>query len=206
LTAGIKANADGSAAIQVGGSDAITITSGLNTTFAGTAAVPTGTLYPIVSGTAVASTSGTSIDFTSIPSWVDRITVMFNGVSTSGTSPPQIQLGDSGGVETTGYAGTSSAIAGGTAQAVFTTGFGLGVNTSNWSSSVVVSGAITITLLNSSTNTWVASGSLGRSDSTGSTYFTSGGKSLSATLDRVRITTVNGTDTFDAGTINILYE
>ncbi len=131
---------------------------------------------------------------------------MFSGVSTSGTSPPQIQIGDSGGVETTGYAGTSSAIAGGTAQAVFTTGFGLGVNTANWNSSVIVSGAITITLLNSSTNNWVASGSLGRSDATGSTYFTSGGKSLSDVLDRVRITTLNGTDTFDAGSINVLYE
>ena len=160
----------------------------------------------ITSGTAVASTSGTSIDFTGIPSGVKRITVMFNGVSTSGTSPPQIQIGDSGGVETTGYAGTSSAIAGGTAQAVFTTGFGLGVNTANWSSAVIVSGAITITLLNSSTNNWVASGSLGRSDATGSTYFTSGGKSLSDVLDRVRITTVNGTDTFDAGSINIMWE
>ena len=45
-------------------------------------------------GTAVASTSGTSVDFTSIPSWVKRITVMFNGVSTSGTSNPLVQLGD----------------------------------------------------------------------------------------------------------------
>jgi|LakMenEpi03Aug12_release.lakeMendotaPanAssembly.Ray.scaffolds.fasta_scaffold597947_3 hypothetical protein len=159
----------------------------------------------ITSGTAVASTSGTSIDFTSIPSWVKRVTINFNDVSTSGTSPPQIQIGDSGGIETTGYAGSSTIIAGGTAQALFTTGFGIGVNTSNWANVVVVSGAITITLLNGSTNTWVASGSVGRSD-TASTYFTSGGKSLSATLDRVRITTVNGTDTFDAGSINILYE
>jgi hypothetical protein len=164
-----------------------------------------GTVGLLVSGTAVASTSGTSIDFTSIPAGVRRITVMFNDVSTSGTSPPQIQIGDSGGIETTGYAGTSSVIAGGTAQALFTTGFGIGVNTSNWANVVVVSGAITISLFNSSTNTWVASGSVGRSD-TASTYFTSGGKSLSATLDRVRITTVNGTDTFDAGSINILYE
>ncbi len=161
---------------------------------------------PMVLMTAQNSTSGTSIDFTGIPAGVERITVMFSGVSTSGTSPPQIQIGDSGGVETTGYAGTSSAIAGGTAQAVFTTGFGLGVNTANWNSSVIVSGAITITLLNSSTNNWVASGSLGRSDATGSTYFTSGGKSLSDVLDRVRITTLNGTDTFDAGSINVLYE
>ena len=194
------------------GANAITIdasqnvTTGANLTVTGTLTASGGVSGGIRSGTAVASTSGTSIDFTSLPTGIKRITVMFSGVSTSGTSPPQIQIGDSGGVETTGYAGTSSAIAGGTAQAVFTTGFGLGVNTSNWSSAVTVSGAVTITLLNSSTNNWVASGSLGRSDATGSTYFTSGGKSLSDVLDRVRITTVNGTDTFDAGTINIFYE
>ena len=72
----------------------------------------TGTLAPIVSGTAVASTSGTSIDFTSIPSWVKRITVMFSGVSVSGTSNMQIQLGDSGGVENTGYLGVAVNYAG----------------------------------------------------------------------------------------------
>jgi len=54
----------------------------------------------IVSGTAVASTSGTSIDFTSIPSWVKRVTVMFAGVSTNGTGSYLIQIGDSGGIET----------------------------------------------------------------------------------------------------------
>ena len=61
-----------------------------------------GTLAPIVSGTAVASTSGTSIDFTGIPSWVKRITVMLNGVSTSGTSIVQVQIG-SGSPTTSGY-------------------------------------------------------------------------------------------------------
>lgn len=64
----------------------------------------------LVRGTAVATTSGTSIDFTSIPSWVKRITVVFTSVSTSGTSPVQIQIGDSGGVETTGYTGTHVSI------------------------------------------------------------------------------------------------
>ena len=56
----------------------------------------------ITSGTSQASTSGTSIDFTSIPSWVKRITLMFNGVSTNGTSNYQIQIG-SGSVTTSGY-------------------------------------------------------------------------------------------------------
>jgi hypothetical protein len=195
---GLKANADGSGAIQVGGSDAITITAGLNTTFAGTAAVPTGTLYPLVSGTAVASTSGTSIDFTSIPSWVKRITVMFNGVSTNGTSIIQVQLGDSGGVETTGY--LTSVWQSNTNNSNVTTGFALGagalaVNT--------LSGHVVFTLLGS--NTWIGSGVIGRTDAADSRIL-GGNKTLSDVLDRIRITTVNGTDTFDAGSINILYE
>jgi len=64
------------------------------------------TVGVINSKTAVASTSGTSIDFTSIPSGVKRITVMFNGVSTSGTSNTQVQIG-SGSVETSGYSSSA---------------------------------------------------------------------------------------------------
>jgi len=84
-------------------------------------------IYPLVSGTSQASTSGTSIDFTGIPSWVKRITVMFNGVSTNGTSNKQIQLGDSGGFETTGYLGASVQLtdAASVNAATITTGFGI---------------------------------------------------------------------------------
>jgi hypothetical protein len=166
----------------------------------------TGTLAPIVSGTAVASTSGTSIDFTDIPSWAKRITVMFSGVSTNGTSIPLIQLGDSGGIETTGYAGAGGLIfAGFSAYASnFTDGFGLS-QTGQWASNLIVSGSATIALVNLPSNLWVCNGWFAREDAA-ATHFTGGKKSLSGTLDRVRITTANGTDTFDAGTINILYE
>ena len=157
----------------------------------------TGTLAPVVSGTAVASTSGTSIDFTGIPSWVKRITVMFSGVSTNGSSNVLIQLG-SGSVTTSGYLGASTNSAIGSAN--FTAGFGANLFNSG---TAIVFGAITISLVNG--NTWVASGALGRSDAA-ATGSTSGAIALSGTLDRVRITTVNGTDTFDAGSINILYE
>jgi hypothetical protein len=161
----------------------------------------------IVSGSATASTSGTSIDFASIPSWVKRITVMFNGVSTNGTSPPQIQLGDAGGIENSGYLSSNFILIASASPvgAAFTAGFGVGVSTGQWASTVTVQGSVTISLLNASTNTWVASGLIGRNDVT-SIYVTSGSKSLSDILTTVRITTANGTDTFDAGTINILYE
>jgi len=142
-------------------------------------------------------------DFTSIPSWVKRITVMFQGVSTNSTSPPQIQIG-AGSVTTSGYLGANGYFASsGSGFALFTTGFGIGVSTGGWGAGVVVHGAITLSLIN--TNTWVAAGSVGRSDAA-VLYFTDGSIALGGALDRVRITTVNGTDTFDAGTINILYE
>jgi hypothetical protein len=157
----------------------------------------------IVSGTAVASTSGTSIDFTGIPSWVKRITIMFQGVSTNGTSKTIIQLGDSGGIETSGYLG-SAAFADGTAAAEnFSLGFIFSMRTGG--TAAIRHGIVVLSLVNSSTNAWAEMGNIGSSDATAITV-SAGSKALSATLDRVRITTVNGTDTFDAGTINILYE
>jgi hypothetical protein len=147
--------------------------------------------------TAKASTSGTSVDFTGIPSWVKRITVMFSGVSTSGTSVVQIQLGDSGGFETTGY--SSGAQNGNNAPSFFSAGFPVesgGVAT--WSRG----GQLILSLVNS--NTWVYSSCM--TAASAQMLFGSGVKTLSDTLTQVRITTVNGTDTFDAGTINIIYE
>ena len=162
----------------------------------------TGTLYPIVSGTAVASTSGTSIDFTGIPSYVKRITVMFSGVSVSGTSSWLVQIGDSGGIENTGY--TSSAF-------IIATAGSNGINST--AGYVILSDTATyafsgkMVIDNITSNTWVSSHTLGSGTAlTGLTGFGGGSKATSATLDRVRITTVNGTDTFDAGTINIMWE
>jgi hypothetical protein len=156
-----------------------------------------------VAGTAVASTSGTSIDFTSIPSWVKRITVCFSGTSVSGSSIPLVQIG-SGSPTTSGYLGSAggSNNAGGNSVANFTTGFG---TLDTGGSTIVLQGAMTIRLMNSSTNLWCATGTFG-SPVTTTAYWMGGNVALSGVLDRVRITTVNGTDTFDAGSINILYE
>jgi hypothetical protein len=162
----------------------------------------------IQAGTAVASTSGTSIDFTGIPSWVKRITVMFNGVSLSGTAYMQVQLGDSGGIENTGYTG-SVMILGNTGTGVGST-LSAGLQTENhtyWVAASTRIGMMTIT--NVSGNIWTANWVLG---ATGITTVSSanawggGVKTLSDVLTQVRVTTTNGTDTFDAGSINILYE
>ena len=168
----------------------------------GTVAV-NGVSGTIVLGTAVASTSGTSVDFTSIPSWAKRITVMFSGVSTSGTSDYLFKLGYSAGVVSSGYLGASNLLSTGTNSVAYTTGFG--INQSGVGTAVIFHGNITITLLNSSTNLWSASGTFAMSDAA-RTAITAGSVAIAGTLDRIRITTVNGTDTFDAGSINILYE
>jgi len=150
--------------------------------------------------TAVASTSGTSIDFTGIPSWVKRITVMFSGVSTNGTSAPQIQLGDSGGFETTGYLGSATRFGTSTlSTGNYTAGFAIPTD----SAAYLYQGSLTIN--NVSGNVWACSGVIGVSGSTIS-FIIGSTKTLSDVLTQIRITTVNGTDTFDAGTINIMYE
>jgi hypothetical protein len=203
-TNGVVIQPDNSGSLELqtnSGTTALTISTAQNATFAGTVTLPTGTLYPLVSGTEVASTSGTSIDFTGIPSWVKQITVMFSGVSTSGSSDWLIQLGDAGGIETTGYLGTGTSIQAGTGETLYTAGFGI----RSGSAANICHGAVIISQLNASSNAWVAQGVLGQSN-VARTLLTGGGKPLSATLDRIRITTVNGTDTFDAGSINILYE
>jgi hypothetical protein len=166
-------------------------------TYTQTLPMITGTLSTLNSGTAVASTSGTSIDFTSIPANVRRITVMFSGVSTNGTSNLLVQTG-SGSVTTSGYTGQANSGAGISANS---TGF---IVNNNMLAANLNVGSITILLLGS--NTYVESGIVGATVNTSSLANSVGAVTLSGALDRVRITTVNGTDTFDAGSINILYE
>ena len=192
-------------AITLAGTTGITtpgLTNSGNETITGTLNVGglTPNVYPIVSGTAVASTSGTSIDFTSIPSWVKRITVMFSGVSTSGTSPILLQIG-AGSVDATGYncSGINSdGINVGGAN--YTTGFAL----RQTSAAMLSGGSVVLNTLGS--NIWAVNGFVGTASAVIGIFWTAGNKSLSGTLDRVRITTVNGTDTFDAGSINLLWE
>lgn len=176
---------------------AVPLVAGSNTA---TIAAATGTHFPFTAGTSVASTSGTSIDFTSIPSWVKRVTVMFSGVSTNGSSVVQMQLG-SGSVTTSGYVGASDnqASSGGS-----TTSFSSGLALERTATSAYVrQGLATFCLIGS--NTWVGT-YLGCTTGSLTVAFGSTAVTLGGALDRVRITTVNGTDTFDAGSINILFE
>lgn len=163
----------------------------------------TNTVAAGVLGTEQASTSGTAIDFTSIPSWAKKISIQFVGVSISGTANIIVQIGDSGGIETTGYLGAAAAMTDATAvsAANFTAGFGLlGGSAAN-----VFHGRVVLELEDAANFTWIAAGNVSLSNAA-QAQIAAGSKSLSAALDRVRITTSNGTDTFDAGAINILCE
>jgi hypothetical protein len=156
---------------------------------------------PLALATAQNTTSGTEIDFTGIPSWAKRITVMLNGVSTTGTSLVLVRLGDSGGIEATGYASSSANVFGANSCNIATSGAGFVLDGS--AAGHIRSGHVVIT--NVSGNTWVASHSIGITENGGG-QFGGGSKTLSDSLDRIRITTVNGADTFDAGSVNIMYE
>jgi hypothetical protein len=151
--------------------------------------------------TAKNSTSGTAIDFTGIPSWANRVTVMLNGVSTSGASVVQIQIGGVA-IEVTGYSGF---VAAGTASGYFinghTTGFPLSGSTPATAANLLT-GVVQLNRINAST--WSALGSVASSSYQNASI--SGAKTLSGDLSRIRITTVNGADNFDAGTINVMYE
>lgn len=154
----------------------------------------------IVRGTAV-SASGTSVDFTSIPSWVKRVIVMLNGVSTSGTSIPIVQIG-SGSVTTTGYLAYAGFAGGANTAGSTSSTIGFPINSGSAANTLY----ITYSIFSYSGNIYFATMSGGMAGTTNQLHAGGGNVTLSGALDRVRVTTTNGTDTFDAGVINILYE
>lgn len=150
----------------------------------------------------VVTASGTSFDITGIPSWANRVSVLINGLSTNGTATYFVRLGTSGGIEATGYVGKGVLIDNtGNSGNSQTTGFVIGAT---GAAGVTQSGVMTLHRVTG--NTWVATGMYNREDSTTAIAATAGIKTLSGTLDRIRLVTANGTDVFDAGTVNISWE
>ena len=161
------------------------------------------TRFNITEGTNTATTSGTAIDFTSLPSGVKRILVIFEQVSTNGTSSLLIQIGDSGGFETTGYESVGDTD---TTRTRELTGFQL-TGDGGTAANAEMTGIITLARADSATFLWVASGSLHRTDAIATNHQRSNGfKSLSSELTQLRLTTVGGSQVFDNGTANIQYE
>lgn len=159
---------------------------------------------PLTLGASAATTSGTSVAITGIPSWARRITLQLLGVSTNGGSHLMVQLGDSGGVETTGYlGGAATSSSGVTSTASDSAGFILEAGGAFTAASIRY-GHIVLTLSDAS-NTWSMS-SVTALTAGNVVSQAAGGKQTSAALDRISLTTVGGTEAFDSGSINILYE
>ncbi len=157
----------------------------------------------ITLGTPATLTNQTFVDF-SIPPNTKKITVMFKAVSTNGTSEIILQLGDSGGIETAGYAGTISNLATATISTANIPSSGFQCSFSQ-SSGKLWSGSVILSLLDKSSNTWTIEGGFGREEATAGTTLR-GAKALSAELDKIRFTTVGGTDQGDSGILNIQFE
>jgi hypothetical protein len=184
---------------QIGIAGANYGTSGQVLTSNGSGSAPSWTTITALTAATAASATGTAVDFTSIPSSVKRITVIIDSVSLNSTDTIAVQLGDSGGIETTGYTcglawtGQSTGSSGSSSTFALATG----------AASDVLCGHAVITKI--SGDTWILSSTICREND--DLVFVSGGsKTLSATLDRIRITTPGGAAAFDAGTINIMYE
>jgi hypothetical protein len=175
-----------------GGASAAPSWTTISTTPADGSITPTKLSQPLTTATAVNSTSGTAIDFTGIPSWAKRILVIFSGVSTNGGAYVQVRIGTTSGIVSSGYSGSS----GGT---TFTSGFNVG---DALGAGFVRHGLIE--LANVTSNTWVASGVIQRSNAASGNP-TAGSLALSGQLTQIRITASNTSDAFNGGTINIMY-
>ncbi len=152
--------------------------------------------------TPVATTSGTTITFTGIPAGTKQIILMLHGVSTSGTSILLARLGDSGGVEATGYEAGAVNLKTGVVKADSNIGFAL---EGAGESGSIRNGSYIFNLESTAVNNWTMTG--GSYDNSSETVkAASGSKPLSAELTQIQIIATNGTDTFDAGEVNIAYQ
>ena len=159
-----------------------------------------------INGTTVsaeqATTSGTSIDFTGIPPGVKRVTLLGHSVSGSGTDEFMVQLGDSGGIETSGYLGRYGRISG---TGAATEGSTAGLIMFNDAAALLNEIVVQLWLQDATNNTW-ASAHVITVQSTTIMSWGGGTKSLDGTLDRIRLTHVSGSDTFDAGAASIQFD
>jgi len=178
------------------------VTAGTTITALGTGTGGTGT-YTVNTSQTTASTTITVVgqSFLNIPSWAKRITLAFNGVSTNGTNFFLVQIGTGGVPTTSGYSAQTTGIASSSgATSSSTAGFPIYQNAATYAWSGVV------TIYNVSGNIWVASGLLGNATTTPLSSMTSGTVTLAGALNIITLTTVGGTDNFDAGSLNIQYE
>lgn len=154
-----------------------------------------------------ATTSGTEIDFGSIPAGTKRITAVLDGVSTNGTSNLLLQLGTAGGIQTSTYAGACYGGQDSGAQSLnaWTTGVAL-QHAGIVAAADVLRGVVTFTLMDSTNNIWGVTGTMYRTGAASSYNTLAGTITLSGAVTTLRLTTAGGSDTVDAGSMNIAYE
>lgn len=205
MTTTIKSNSDGSSAIQTNGVDRIQITTGGDVVIPGSLEVGAYSIQKMLLFASQATTSGTSVDFTAIPSWAKRVTIPFSSVSISGSDLVVALLGTSAGFVTSGYQGTYQL------QTIASPSAGSGGNyginfalSANFNAADVRHGVATLVHIGG--NLWALSGTsgLGGGGGANTSYF-AGSVQLPGALDRIRIAT-SGSNTFDGGSVSILVE
>ena len=200
---GLQVTSDNSGVIQFqqNGSNTVTIPAGTGTT-----AVQGVSTNIVIPGAQISTNTGSATPITlssSIPSWVRRVTINLKSFGTNNTSIPLVRIGPSSGAVSSGYLSSGIALSSSVVSfATSTSGFPL---TGQWSSSIALHGSMILSLIDASTNTWVAIGTFGRSDSGGGSTM-AGSISLAGALFIVTLATTSGTDLFNNGTANILYE
>jgi hypothetical protein len=154
----------------------------------------------LVRGSSV-NASGVSISFTSLPNWIKKITTMINGVSTNGTADILIRLSTGGVFASSGYVSNMQVVQGGVASSGVNNTVGFVI--SQGASSVITTG--TYEFVNNDGNGWIGTGVFAYEHAVVGAY--GGGRvTLGGVLDGILIVTANGSDTFDAGSVNIIYE
>lgn len=149
---------------------------------------------------AVVTASGqTTLAQTGVPTWANRVQAVLSLISTNGTSDLLLQVGN-GFYVTTGYVCNYQGFTGG-ATGTLTSPAGFLVDVDNVANTQ--SGTITLER-HPGTNRWIATGMVRRDGA--SLGFLAGEINLGGALDRIRLNTVNGTDTFDAGTVSFSWE
>jgi hypothetical protein len=188
------------AAPAVAGTNTISLPAGT-----GTVAVQNVSTNIVIPGAQISTNTGTATPITlssSVPSWVRRITINIRSFTTNGSSIPLVRIGPSSGAVATGYLSSGIALSSSVVSATSTVGLPL---TGQWAAGISFQGSMILSLIDSATNTWVATGTFGRSD-VGGGAITGGSIALSGALSIVTLATTNGTDLFNGGTANILYE
>jgi hypothetical protein len=152
----------------------------------------------IQQGTEQATTSGTQIDFTSIPAGVRRVSFLLNAVSAAGAAKSlRLRIGPSGGVETSGY------LSGARDSSAVTDSFQLNQG-SDWADSGTGSASGIVTLERDTGSGWFLMSSL-YNPNIPRVHDAAGRKVITGDLSRARFYWADNT-AFDGGAITPTWE